>query len=64
MWYSDAVEDGVFVGYWDGRCDGKMMKSDTYIWKMEATFLDGQVWEGFDLGNGKKSKFGNVLLMR
>lgn len=64
VWYSDAVEDGVFVGYWDGRCDGKMMKSDTYIWKMEATFLDGQVWEGFDLGNGKKSKFGNVLLMR
>ena len=64
VWYSDEVEDGVFVGSWDGRCDGKMMKSDMYIWKMEATFLDGQVWEGFDAGNGKKTKFGNVLLMR
>ena len=64
VWYSDAVEDGIFVGSWDGRCDGKMLKSDTYIWKMEATFLDGQVWEGFDMGDGKKSKFGNVLLVR
>ena len=42
----------------------KMMKSDVYIWKMEATFLDGQTWEGFDAGNGKKTKFGSVTLIR
>ena len=64
VWYSDAVENGAFVGKWDGRCNGKLMVSDTYIWKMEATFLDGQSWEGFDVGNGKKSKFGNVMLIR
>ncbi|MCQ2606745.1 MAG: hypothetical protein MJ204_09465 [Bacteroidales bacterium] len=64
LWYSDAVEDGMFVGKWDGTYDGKMMKSDVYIWKMEATFLDGQIWEGFDNGNGKKTKFGSVTLVR
>ena len=64
LWYSDEVKDGMFVGSWDGRSDGKMMKSDVYIWKMEATFLDGQVWEGFDVGNGKKTKFGSVSLLR
>ncbi|MCQ2959842.1 MAG: hypothetical protein MJ198_06615 [Bacteroidales bacterium] len=64
LWYSDEVEDGMFVGSWDGRYDGKMMKSDIYIWKMEATFLDGQKWQGFDNGNGKKSKFGSVTLVR
>ena len=64
LWHSDAVEDGKFVGSWDGRCDGKMMKSDVYIWKMEATFLDGQEWQGFDVGHGKKAKFGSVTLVR
>lgn len=64
LWYSNDVQDGRFVGYWDGRYDGKMMKSDVYIWKMEATFIDGQIWEGFDAGNGKKTKFGSVTLIR
>ena len=64
LWFSNDVQDGVFVGYWDGRYEGKMMKSDVYIWKMEATFLDGQVWQGIDAGNGKMVKYGNVMLLR
>ena len=64
VWYSNEVEDGMFVGKWDGRCNGKMMASDVYRWKMEATFIDGQVWEGYELSNGKKTKFGNVMLIR
>ena len=64
LWYSDEVRDGMFVGSWDGTYNGKIMKSDTYIWKIEAKFLDGQVWDGYDSGNGKKVKFGNVLLVR
>lgn len=64
VWHSDEVENGIFVGEWDGHCNGKMMASDVYIWKMEATFLDGQSWEGFDNGNGKKTKFGSVTLIR
>ncbi|MCQ2958600.1 MAG: gliding motility-associated C-terminal domain-containing protein [Bacteroidales bacterium] len=64
LWYSDEVEDGMFKGSWDGRYDGKMMKSDVYVWKIEATFLDGQKWQGFDAGNGKKTKFGSVTLVR
>ena len=64
MWFSNEVKDGMFVGYWDGRYEGKMAESDTYIWKMEATFLDGQVWQGFDAGNGKTVKYGSVMLLR
>ena len=64
MWFSNEVKDGMFVGYWDGRYEGKMAKADVYIWKMEATFLDGQVWQGFDSGNGKMVKFGSVMLLR
>ena len=64
LWFSNEVKDGMFVGYWDGRYDGKPMQSDVYIWKMEATFLDGQVWQGFDAGNGKMVKYGSVSLIR
>ncbi|MCQ2960527.1 MAG: gliding motility-associated C-terminal domain-containing protein [Bacteroidales bacterium] len=64
LWFSNNVKDGVFVDSWDGMYDGKMMQSGVYIWKMEATFIDGQIWEGFDVGNGKKSKFGSVTLLR
>ncbi len=64
LWFSNEVKDGMFVGMWDGTYDGKMMQSDVYIWKMEATFLDGQTWEGFDAGNNKKTKFGSVTLIR
>ena len=64
LWFSNEVKDGMFVGYWDGLYDGKPMQSDVYIWKMEATFLDGQVWQGFDAGNGKKVKYGSVSLVR
>ena len=64
LWFSNEVKDGMFVGYWDGCYDGKPMQSDVYIWKMEATFLDGQVWQGFDAGNGKKVKYGSVSLVR
>ena len=64
LWFSNEVRDGMFVGYWDGRYDGKMMQAGDYIWKMEATFIDGQVWDGYDSGNGKKTKYGNVMLLR
>lgn len=64
VWYSDEVEDGMFVGKWDGRCNGKMMMADTYIWKMDATFTDDREWEGFKTADGKRVKFGNVTLIR
>ncbi len=64
LWYSNKVENGTFMGSWDGRYNGEMMMSGVYIWKMEATFLDGQEWKGFDDGKGNKTKFGSVTLIR
>ncbi|HOS85165.1 MAG TPA: gliding motility-associated C-terminal domain-containing protein, partial [Bacteroidales bacterium] len=64
IWYSDEVENGIFVGKWDGTYNGELMKSDTYIWKMEAKLLDGKQWEGLQLTNGKYVKFGSVTLIR
>jgi gliding motility-associated-like protein len=64
LWYSDEVENGIFVGKWDGTYNGEMLQSDTYIWKMEATFADGKQWAGSTKSNGVETKYGTVLLLR
>ena len=64
MWYSNEVENGIFVGKWDGTYNGELLKADTYIWKMEAELLNGKPWEGKQALNGKISKFGSVSLIR
>ena len=35
----------------DGTYDGKLVPSDVYIWKAEAMFKDGTVWDGNVVGN-------------
>jgi len=64
VWYSNDVKNGQFVGEWDGTYKGQSLKADTYVWKMDATFVDGTKWEGFDLENGSKAKFGSVILIK
>jgi len=64
VWYSNEVENGIFVGKWDGTYNGELLKADTYIWKMEAELLNGKPWEGKQALNGKISKFGSVSLIR
>ncbi|NLK81983.1 MAG: hypothetical protein GX277_07345, partial [Bacteroidales bacterium] len=45
-------------------CNGKMLKSDTYIWKIEAYFMDGQKWKGVPDGKGGYNEFGSLMLIR
>ena len=65
LWYSDKLVNGSPSESWDGTYEGIVMKTDVYIWKVEATFQDGTEWEGQSTTNdGKKKTFGNVLLLR
>jgi len=64
VWYSNEVENGNFVGKWDGSYNGTLLKSDSYIWKIEASFVDGIEWKGIKDSRGTYSKFGSVLLIR
>jgi hypothetical protein len=64
VWYSNEVENGNFVGKWDGTYDGKPLKSDMYIWKIEAIGVDGQSWKGVPDGKGGYNKYGSVMLLR
>ncbi|MDR2963844.1 MAG: hypothetical protein LBU90_09490 [Bacteroidales bacterium] len=64
LYYSDEVQDGQFVGEWDGTYNGELLQSDVYIWKLEAKFLDGTTWAGQKNKLGGFAKYGNVTLIR
>ena len=64
IWYSNEVENGLFVGKWDGTYKGELLKSDVYIWKIKAKFLDGKKWEGEENDKGHYKKHGSVFLIR
>jgi len=63
VWFSDKLIDGSPTEGWDGTSNGTVMKMDTYIWRIDATFKNDKQWKGQKRGNAF-SKFGSVLLMR
>lgn len=47
IWESSALDaEGRPAESWDGYYEGHLVPSDVYVWKVEAMFLDGTVWEG------------------
>lgn len=53
----------IFEG-WENTNNGKSLKSDTYIWKINAVFVNGVAWKGMADNKGKHSIFGTVLLIK
>jgi PKD repeat protein len=52
------------VEFWDGTFNGEPMPQDVYMWKINATFSNGKVWEGSEAGTGSTTTMGTVTLIR
>ena len=65
IFYTDKLYNGQPLEGWDGSFNGVIQKVDTYVWKVEAEFLDGAYWKG-QAGTKTEGKvtFGNLLLIR
>jgi len=65
IFYTDKLYNGQPLEGWDGSFNGVTQKVDTYVWKVEAEFLDGVYWKG-QAGAKTEGKvtFGNLLLIR
>ncbi len=59
VWSSTALKDGQPAEYWDGKFNGADAPSGNYIWKVNAIFIDGSVWQ-----NEKGAMEGLVMLIR
>jgi len=62
IWHTDDLKKGQPVGEWDCRYDGKLIQQGYYIWKAEASFRDGTIWEGQESNKGDISKMGHIFV--
>ncbi len=52
---------------WDGTYKGNICQQDVYLWRIQAIFRDGTIWEGKDTGDNTDlgdHPFGTVTLIR
>jgi hypothetical protein len=52
------------VEAWDGTFNGVPLQQDAYVWKVDATFVDEQVWQGMLYPNGFYRASGTVTIVR
>ncbi|MFT7102871.1 MAG: hypothetical protein ACJAYA_001448, partial [Bacteroidia bacterium] len=48
---------------WDGMYRGKVVPQGSYVWKINATFIDGEIWDGQDFSNGNRGNSGTVMVL-
>ncbi|RYD75526.1 MAG: PKD domain-containing protein, partial [Sphingobacteriales bacterium] len=64
LWESNKLLNGQPAEGWNGVYRDKILPQDVYVWKVQATFLDGYVWEGKVYDNGTVKRVGSVTLIR
>jgi len=63
LWESTALENGSPAEGWDGVYKGATVPQGSYVWKINATFVDGEIWDGQDFTNGKHGNSGTVTVL-
>ncbi|HNW77138.1 MAG TPA: gliding motility-associated C-terminal domain-containing protein, partial [Bacteroidales bacterium] len=65
LWESTLLDSkGSPVEGWDGMHDNHLCPSGTYLWRIDALFEDGTIWEGSSNGTGQPGIFGTLTLIR
>lgn len=64
LWEStELTSNGNPAEGWDARYKGKLVPQGSYTWKVEATFKNGEVWEGMEQPFGKPKTVGSVTVL-
>lgn len=64
VYFSEGVDEkGSPIAEWDGTYNGLLLQSGTYMWKIQAKFVDGKKWKQPN-GLFGKSNYGSVNLIR
>ena len=63
LWESTRLENGSPAEGWDGVYRGKIVPQGSYVWKINAVFIDGEVWDGQDFSNGNRGNSGTVMVI-
>jgi PKD repeat protein len=63
LWESMALINSAPSEGWDGRYKGELVPQGAYTWSIQATFLNGEIWQGMDYGNGEVETAGSVMVL-
>ena len=63
---STELNNGAPVEAWNGRLNnqGEILPMGAYVWKIEATFNDGHVWQGNSYSGENLKRYGTLMLIR
>jgi PKD repeat protein len=65
LWQSSKLTDkGEPAESWDGYYKGVLLQQDSYVWKVDAVFLDDSVWPGQLYPSGEIKPTGTVTILR
>jgi len=66
VWQSTALNNNRPSEWWDGRDSrsGRLLDEDAYVWRIEATFLNGEKWQGIPDEKGRLKTFGTITIVR
>ncbi|MCF8256880.1 MAG: HYR domain-containing protein, partial [Flavobacteriales bacterium] len=63
LWESSEVVNGTPAGNWDGMYRGQYVPQGSYVWNVEATFINGQDWQGAEGTDGIFRTTGTVTVI-
>ncbi|MFN5416799.1 MAG: PKD domain-containing protein [Flavobacteriia bacterium] len=65
IWETTALDTyGRPTEGWDGTYKGEPVQQDAYVWKIDATYMTSEVWEGKQYPDGRIKKAGTVTVIR
>lgn len=67
LWESSLLNNTQPAEWWNGTYNDQQCPQDVYVWKVDAVFMDGEIWKGMtysqDEGGGTK-RIGSITLIR
>ncbi|MCE3295337.1 MAG: domain containing protein [Crocinitomicaceae bacterium] len=65
LWETTALDGyGRPTEGWDGTYKGAPVQQDAYVWKIEATFMTSDQWDGKQYPDGRFKRAGTVTVIR
>ncbi|MFM1876059.1 MAG: hypothetical protein RL266_1796, partial [Bacteroidota bacterium] len=64
LWESIALEEGSPSEGWDGTYQGETVPQGAYVWRVDAIFGNGDIWEGMENAEGEFHETGTVTVIR
>jgi hypothetical protein len=64
LWESTKLEAGSPTEHWDGTYQGEPVPQGAYVWRVDAIFANGEMWDGMIDRNGDYNQTGTVTVIR